>query len=111
MASATAATGRGLLMQSPSPRLRPMPPFCTEPTATATPLPLPTGATPTLPTPPAPTTMVPAPTATASATAVSATATTGNLLHPYVHIRGHHLRAGCLGVGEWSGIQQKTAWT
>merc|ERR1712209_47430 len=102
-ASATVATGRGLLM--PSPRLRPMPLFCTEATATATPPPLPTGATPMLPTPtaptPAPTTMVPAPTATASATAA-----TGNLLHPYVHIRGHHLRAGCLGVGEWSGIQR-----
>merc|ERR1711879_1056741 len=41
-----------------------------------------------------------APTATASATAVSATATTGNLPHPhYVHIRGHHVPAGCLGVG------------
>merc|ERR1739838_699446 len=109
----TAASGRGLL--TPSPRLRPMPLFCTETTATATPPPTPTAATatpppmPTAPTP-APTTMVPAPTATASATAVSATATTGNLLHPYVHIRGHHLRAGCLGVGEWSGIQQKTAW-
>merc|ERR1711963_706525 len=73
-ASATAASGRGLL--TPSPRLRPMPLFCTETTATATP-------------PPTPTT---------------ATATTGNLLHPYVHTRGHHLRAGCLGVGEWSGI-------
>merc|ERR1712012_80179 len=75
-ASATVATGRGLLM--PSPRLRPMPPFCT------------------------------APTATASATAVSATTAAGNLPHPYVHIRGHHLRAGCPGVGEWSGIQQKS---
>merc|ERR1712066_745375 len=111
MASATVATGRGLLM--PSPRLRPMPPFCTEATATATPLPLPTGATPTLPTPTAPTpTPTPmaatAPTATASATAVSATTAAGNLPHPYVHIRGHHLRAGCPGVGEWSGIQQKS---
>merc|ERR1711884_438469 len=88
----------------------------------------------TLPTPTPPPTMVatamPAPTASATAasgrglltpsprlrpmplfcTETTATATTGNLLHPYVHIRGHHLRAGCLGVGEWSGIQQKTAW-
>merc|ERR1711879_136860 len=49
-----------------------------EATATATPLPSPTGATPMLPTPTA----------------------TGNLPHPhYVHIRGHHVRAGCLGVG------------
>merc|ERR1719150_2935817 len=117
-ASATAATGRGLLMPSPrlSPRLSPMPLFCTEATATATPLLSPTGATPTLPTPTAPTlTPTPmaatAPTATASATAVSATATPGNSPQPYyAHIRGHHLRAGCLGVGEWSGIQQKAAW-
>merc|ERR1712111_255795 len=108
------ATGRGLLTPSPrlSPRLRLMPLFCTEATATATPLPLPTGATPTLPTPTAPTpTPTPmaatAPTATASATAVSATTVPGNLPHPYVHIRGHHLRAGCRGVGQWSGIQQK----
>merc|ERR1719150_2979032 len=113
MASATGvpmvATGRGLLM--PSPRLRLMLLFCMEATATATPLPSPTGATPTLPTPTAPTpTPTPmaatAPTATASATAVSATATPGNSLHPhYVHIRGHHVRAGCLGVGF-----QQAAW-
>merc|ERR1712088_1127845 len=92
--SAMVATGRGLLMPSPrlSPRLRPMPLFCTEATPTApTPTPTPTAAT--------------APTATASATAVSATATAGNSPHPYVH-RGHHLRACCVGVGEWSGIQQ-----
>merc|ERR1712038_2172940 len=105
-ASATAAmvaTERGLL--TPSPRLRPMPLFCMEATPPPTPLPSPTGATPTLPTPTAPTpTPTPmaatAPTATASATAVSATATPGNSLHPhYVHIRGRHVRAGCLGVG------------
>merc|ERR1719422_651511 len=70
-----------------------MPLFCTEATATATPLPLPTGATPMLPTP-----MV--------ATAVLAATTTGNSPHPYVHIRGHHLRAGCLGVGEeWNSAE------
>merc|ERR1712209_184403 len=68
------------------------------------PLPLPTGATPTLPTPTAPT---PTLTPTAAATAVSATTAAGNLPHPYVHIRGHHLRAGCLGLGEWSGKQQQ----
>merc|ERR1719226_256580 len=76
-----------------------MPLFCMEAKATAMTTPSPTGATPTLPTPTA---------ATPSATAVSATATpAGNSPHPYVHIRGHHLRAGCLGVGERSGIQQK----
>merc|ERR1712045_864812 len=106
--SAMVATGRGLLM--PSLRLRPMLVSSTEATATAMLLPLPTGATPRLPTPtaPMPTPMpmaATAPTATASATAVSATATAGNSPHPYVH-RGHHLRACCLGVGEWSGIQQ-----
>merc|ERR1711941_166226 len=90
MGTAT-TTARGLL--TPSPRLRPMPLFCTEATATATPLPSPTGATPMLPTPTAPT-------ATASATAATAMPATGNLPHPhYVHIRGHHVRAGCLGVG------------
>merc|ERR1712088_634576 len=105
--SAMVATGRGLLMPSLrlSPRLRPMPLFCTEATATATPLPLPTGATPA-PTPPTPTAPTPTPTPTASATSVSATATAGNSPHPYVH-RGHHLRACCLGVGGWSGIQQE----
>merc|ERR1711879_973981 len=70
-----------------------MPLFCTEATATATPLPSPTGATPMLPTPTAPT-------PTASATAATAMPATGNLPHPhYVPIRGHHVRAGCLGVG------------
>merc|ERR1711974_468769 len=95
-ASATATSGRGLLTPSPrlSPRLMPMPLFCTEAMATATLPPTPMAATATPPpTPtahtPAPTTMVPAP-----------TATTGNLPNPhYVHIRGHHVRAGCLGVG------------
>merc|ERR1712045_992205 len=101
--SAMVATGRGLLM--PSLRLRPMLVSSTEATATAMLLPLPTGATPTLPTPTAPM-PTPMPMAAASATAVSATATAGNSPHPYVH-RGHHLRACCLGVGKWSGIQQR----
>merc|ERR1719245_1162021 len=106
----------------------PTPMAATATGATAMPPPTPTAPTPPTPTPTA-TATPPSTAATATTTArglltpsprlrlmplfcteVSATATpAGNLPHPSVHIRGHHIRAGCRGVGEWSGIQQKAA--